>query len=142
MGPCACNEFGSDSDQCDARTGQCRCVSGVTGRACDTCKPRHILTSARSCQNCNDGCVGTLLDSVEILQNHLGSIDLEDLDPAPLRKLTHYTDQSLVLDISVEEVRSNRDQVLALGELESAISSEAELNLLETSKLSKTGETQ
>ena len=96
----------------------------------------------RSCQNCNDGCVGTLLDSVEIIQNHLGSIDLEDLDPAPMRKLTHYTNLSSVLDISVEDVKSSRDQVRALGELEAAIESEAELNLLEASKLAKTGETQ
>ena len=140
--PCACNQFGSDSDQCDKSSGQCRCVPGVTGRACDTCKPRHILSSARSCQNCNDGCVGSLLDTMEIVQNNLGSIDLEDLDPAPMRKLTHYTNLSSALDISVEDLRSNRDQVLALGELESAISSEAELNLLEASKLSKTGEIQ
>jgi laminin alpha 1/2 len=62
--PCDCNPFGSETDQCDGRSGQCYCVAGVTGRDCGQCKPRHILTHERHCKDCNDGCVGVLLGEI------------------------------------------------------------------------------
>ena len=118
-------------------------LSGVTGRACDTCKPRHVLTSRGTCQNCDDGCVGSLLDSVAALRDNLRhSINLEDLDPAPMRKLTHYTNLSSVLDTEVDSLQQSRDQVAAMAELEAALGSEAELSLLEATKFAKTAEAQ
>ena len=109
--PCSCNQYGSTSDQCDKRTGQCFCVPGVTGRACDTCQPRHILTQHRTCQNCDDGCVGALLDTMETITDILDAIDLDDLDPAPMRKLTHYTNLSMTIETSVRTSQLNRDEV-------------------------------
>ena len=118
-------------------------LPGVTGRACDTCKPRHVLTSRGTCQNCDDGCVGSLLDSVADLRDNLRhSINLEDLDPAPMRKLTHYTNLSSVLDTEVDSLQHSRDQVAAMAELEAALGSEAELSLLEATKFAKTAEAQ
>ena len=140
--PCACNKHGSESDQCDPGSGQCYCVPGVTGRSCDTCQPRHILTQQRTCRNCNDGCVGTLLNTMDTIQDHLDTIDLDDLDPAPLRKLTHYTNMSSTLEMRVESARKLRDEVKQLTELEDALGSEAEITLLESVNLAKQAETQ
>ena len=135
--PCSCNRYGSQSDQCEARTGQCFCVPGVSGRACDQCKPRHILTEQRTCKNCNDGCVGTLLDTMDNIQDILHTIDLEDLDPAPMRKLTHYTNMSSMVQRNVESARHLTAQVGALAEKENSLGSSAELTLLESSKLAQ-----
>ena len=46
--------------QCDELTGQCRCVPGVKSRDCSQCAPRHVLTAAKSCNDCNGVCTGTL----------------------------------------------------------------------------------
>ena len=140
--PCSCNSYGSESDQCDARSGQCYCVPGVTGRACDQCKPRHVLTKQRTCRNCNDGCVGTLLDIMDNIQDTLHTIDLEDLDPAPMRKLTHYTNMSSVLRENVQSARHCTAEVEAFKEKENSLGSSAELTLLESSKLAQLAETQ
>ena len=140
--PCTCNSYGSESDQCDVRSGQCYCVPGVTGRACDQCKPRHVLTNQRTCKNCNDGCVGTLLDTMDNIQDILHTIDLEDLDPAPMRKLTHYTNISSVLQQKVQSAQHCAAQVENFKEKENSVGSSAELTLLESSKLAQLAETQ
>ena len=49
-----------DGFQCNELTGQCRCVPGVKGRDCSQCAPRHVLTPAKSCKDCNGVCTGTL----------------------------------------------------------------------------------
>ncbi|XP_065339678.1 laminin subunit alpha lam-3 [Cloeon dipterum] len=37
--PCQCNPGGSESNNCDPRTGQCKCTALITGRPCDRCEP-------------------------------------------------------------------------------------------------------
>jgi len=139
---CDCNPFGSETDQCEAASGQCYCVPGVTGRACDQCKPRHMLTHQRTCKNCNDGCVGTLLDNVEEIQYNLDTIDLDDLDPAPMLKLTNYRKISENMETEIETIRFHSSQVSLLLEKENYLGPEAELTLLESNKLSKMSDSQ
>ena len=140
--PCDCNPFGSETDQCEATAGQCYCVPGVIGRACDQCKPRHILTHERTCKNCNDGCVGTLLDNMETIKYTLDTIDLDDLDPAPMLKLTNYRNTSESLETNIKTIRVHSNQVSLLLEKENVLGPEAELTLLEANKLAKMAEAQ
>ena len=79
---------------------------------------------------------------MDTIQDHLDTIDLDDLDPAPLRKLTHYTNMSSTLEMRVESARKLRDEVKQLTELEDALGSEAEITLLESVNLAKQAETQ
>lgn len=42
--PCNCNKYGSASDECDEKTGQCNCRPGMAGKDCSQCEsPRHVL---------------------------------------------------------------------------------------------------
>ncbi|KAL3869140.1 hypothetical protein ACJMK2_041857 [Sinanodonta woodiana] len=50
--PCQCNTVGSYFDQCDARTGQCRCRPGVMGLTCNECKPGYYGLSTEGCKEC------------------------------------------------------------------------------------------
>ncbi|KAM8976348.1 laminin subunit beta-3 [Pelodytes ibericus] len=53
---CDCDAQGSQGDQqCDSETGQCRCLTNVSGKRCDQCATHHWnLVSGRGCQLC--GC--------------------------------------------------------------------------------------
>lgn len=56
---CVCNSLGTnmtDPDNiCDRKTGQCKCLPGVTGKECDQCLPDHWnLSSGKGCEGC--GC--------------------------------------------------------------------------------------
>lgn len=51
---------------CNSTTGYCTCIEGVSGKLCDTCKPRWVLVNHVGCKKC-DTCVNTLLDDVEEL---------------------------------------------------------------------------
>ena len=59
-----CTSSESYDFQCDELTGQCRCVPGVKSRDCSQCAPRHVLTAAKSCKDCNGVCTGTLASFV------------------------------------------------------------------------------
>lgn len=55
---CVCNSMGTNMTDpeniCDRKSGQCRCLPGVTGKECDTCEKDHWnLSSGRGCQLCN-----------------------------------------------------------------------------------------
>nr|CAH7745361.1 unnamed protein product [Callosobruchus chinensis] len=41
---CECDSIGSASKQCDNNTGQCECKEKFTGRTCDKCEVRRIVT--------------------------------------------------------------------------------------------------
>lgn len=45
---CDCKEDGATT--CDARTGICQCLPGVTGAKCDHCLPRWVLVPDRGCK--------------------------------------------------------------------------------------------
>ena len=62
--PCACNAYGSVSEQCDEISGQCECVAGVAGRDCSQCHWRHVLTPEKRCKDCGGVCSGNLLNRV------------------------------------------------------------------------------
>ncbi|KAK9510146.1 hypothetical protein O3M35_004990 [Rhynocoris fuscipes] len=52
--PCKCNQYGSENEECDEKTGQCNCKPGVTGWDCSRCTDKlHVLTE--------DGCTGNLV---------------------------------------------------------------------------------
>ena len=40
---CDCNPQGSRGSECDPVTGQCSCLAGITGRACNECRPRYAV---------------------------------------------------------------------------------------------------
>ena len=50
--PCSCHKHGSHDQNCHPVTGQCSCVVGITGRACDKCQPRYaIMDGICKCRN-------------------------------------------------------------------------------------------
>ena len=56
---CVCNSMGTNMSDpiniCDRKTGQCRCLPGVTGKECDQCLADHWnLSSGKGCESC--GC--------------------------------------------------------------------------------------
>ena len=133
--PCACNPFGSRSDQCEPGSGQCQCVVGVTGRACDQCKPRHVLTQGSTCKNCDNGCVGSLLDRMTEVTAILGQVDMQDLDPAPMLHLTRYRNSSLTLTSSLVTVQRHEEELSSLLNREGQLSQLAELTQLRADQL-------
>jgi hypothetical protein len=50
---CDCDMRGSESMQCDKRTGQCTCVTGVTGYKCDRCA-RGTTGELPNCVPCGE----------------------------------------------------------------------------------------
>ena len=50
---CDCDPRGSESMQCDKRTGQCQCVAGVTGYKCDRCA-RGTTGQLPNCVPCGE----------------------------------------------------------------------------------------
>ena len=44
--PCECNKYGSQTAQCDPRTGQCLCKEKYVGRTCGQCKGNSTNTES------------------------------------------------------------------------------------------------
>ena len=55
--PCQCNEYGSKSNECDTRTGQCQCKEKYVGRTCGQCRDGFGAIRA-GCRQCNCDPVG------------------------------------------------------------------------------------
>jgi laminin alpha 1/2 len=80
--PCKCNSHGSESLQCDKRTGHCKCKSGFTGVKCSKCSsPRQIIQNGVCvpCDECTqilfntlDGLSKGLNETLGIFENGLG----------------------------------------------------------------------
>nr|CAB3263371.1 laminin subunit alpha-2 [Phallusia mammillata] len=83
---CGCNVAGSLDGVCDKVTGQCRCDEGISGRICDQCMPRHIISHS-GCQECNDGCSSKLLDDIEILTYRASRVKIHTMFPPPWDRL-------------------------------------------------------
>ncbi|KAK6631889.1 hypothetical protein RUM44_006919 [Polyplax serrata] len=86
--PCKCNVFGSVSDECDEKTGQCNCRPGINGRDCSVCPEGTVLTH-KGCSDCEDDCSGLLIKDFKKMTKSLETRvrgDLENLH-APWEKL-------------------------------------------------------
>ena len=60
--PCECSKKGSESDVCAPHSGQCACLPGVGGKACDACKEQHFaLTEGIGCQACDCDPIGKFI---------------------------------------------------------------------------------
>uniref|UniRef100_UPI00398EB503 laminin subunit alpha-1 n=1 Tax=Pristiophorus japonicus TaxID=55135 RepID=UPI00398EB503 len=84
---CECNPSGSVHSNCDSLMGHCICKSGVTGRLCDQCEPKHVLVESE-CISCDDDCTGLLLSDLDNLEAILVTFNLTGFDPAPYNLFT------------------------------------------------------
>ncbi|GFO36641.1 laminin subunit alpha-2, partial [Plakobranchus ocellatus] len=62
--PCRCNPEGSTSRECDPISGQCPCLSGISGRTCEVCTDLTAGVQSGRCVSCYTGCTGVLLDDL------------------------------------------------------------------------------
>ncbi|XP_053805918.1 laminin subunit gamma-1 [Vidua chalybeata] len=66
---CHCNPYGTVNQQtiCNQVTGQCECLSHVTGRDCSACEPGFFnLQSGRGCERCNCHALGSTSGQCDI----------------------------------------------------------------------------
>nr|XP_032808700.1 laminin subunit alpha-1-like isoform X2 [Petromyzon marinus] len=94
--PCGCHGDGSLGGECHHATGQCACLPGVMGRACDQCQPRHVLVN-KNCLSCNDDCTGLLLNDLDVLAVSVMSVNLTGLIPAPYSRLEEFANMTRTL---------------------------------------------
>ena len=136
---CRCNPHGSLSDQCDERTGQCFCVdASVTGRDCSQCAARQILSSAtRSCRNCDDGCVGELLDTVVDAKRYFDDADVSDIDPAPMLRLIDHQKRHKTATSRIVDTLKMENDLFNVESLNNQLKPQAELAVLEAKKYLK-----
>ncbi|CAL1543632.1 unnamed protein product [Lymnaea stagnalis] len=74
--PCHCNPEGSLNLLCDAVSGQCTCISGISGRNCDECSDPTFGVQNGQCISCYTGCTGILLDDLKNLSIPLNKINI------------------------------------------------------------------
>ena len=136
--PCRCSPLGSTSDQCDAATGQCPCAdpATVTGRDCSQCSASRSVLTAALCRNCDDGCVGELLDDVENVVGYFNDADVSDIDPAPMLRLIQHTEDSVEYRRQVEWMSMAKDRLHDLWSQSGGnqLKPQANLALLEAKK--------
>ncbi|XP_077990917.1 laminin subunit alpha-2-like [Glandiceps talaboti] len=102
---CDCNTHGSLSQTCDPVTGQCECEEGISGRACDVCQHRHILTQ-QGCHSCDDTCTGLLLDEVAALTALLTAPNITGIVPAPWPRLRSLINATEFLEPKLESYKN------------------------------------
>ncbi|XP_030839547.1 laminin subunit alpha-2 [Strongylocentrotus purpuratus] len=111
--PCGCNEYGSNTTVCNGTTGQCHCIAGVSGRSCDECSPRHVITGD-GCTSCDDGCTGPLLDALDKMRDDVKNLNTSRFIPPPWPILMGLTDDRNQLQ---DQVDSYNRAVIAANEL-------------------------
>ena len=109
----------------DLESGACVCVDAtVTGRDCSQCgSSRAILAplvrgdqraggsrGGASCRNCDDGCVGELLDDVDGIVGFFEEADVSDIDPAPMLRLIDFRDTKVDLRRQVDKTGRAKDR--------------------------------
>ncbi|KAK0150257.1 Laminin subunit alpha-1 [Merluccius polli] len=125
---CGCNVWGSLHAVCDDITGQCACRPGVRGQLCDQCEDRHILEGQHSC---DDDCTGILLGDLDVLHNHLLSVNLSGISLAPFSQLVMLENKTIqVLGIPRPSHLSSLDEQLL------QLTSDLSALLLQTTRLS------
>ncbi|XP_058446853.1 laminin subunit alpha-1 isoform X1 [Malaya genurostris] len=111
---CECNREGSFSEECDARSGQCRCKPGITGRKCDRCElPKHIVQNykCKPCDNCTVILIDDLNDLTIRLQEETAHIDQNGI-PAPWIELELYENESETLGTAVGHLLDVKDRIV------------------------------
>ena len=79
---CDCNYEGSETLQCNRRTGVCECVPGVAGDKCDYCArgTTGVLPNCEPCGECFDDWDAIISDlrgsSKQLLHTHNGCVTL------------------------------------------------------------------
>uniref|UniRef100_A0A4W3J5Q3 Laminin subunit alpha-2 n=1 Tax=Callorhinchus milii TaxID=7868 RepID=A0A4W3J5Q3_CALMI len=91
---CECNRSGSLHNNCDSLLGHCLCKSGVMGRLCDECEPRHVLVDS-DCISCDDDCTGLLLSDLEKMETMFMSFNMTGFVPAPFGLLSSVEDNAI-----------------------------------------------
>uniref|UniRef100_UPI00358F1135 laminin subunit alpha-1-like n=1 Tax=Myxine glutinosa TaxID=7769 RepID=UPI00358F1135 len=108
---CACHVEGSMSTSCDRMTGQCTCRRGMSGRACDKCKPLNMLVDNK-CVSCDDSCAGVLLSDMDALLGNITSLNFSGSFPAPYERLAQLEDTAATL---WEQLMSHKQPVFEIA---------------------------
>ncbi|XP_055540243.1 laminin subunit alpha-1 isoform X2 [Wyeomyia smithii] len=110
---CDCNREGSLSEECDPRSGQCRCKPGITGRRCDRCEqPKHIVQNykCKLCDNCTIILIDDLTDLTNRMEEETSHIDQNGI-PAPWIELERFEEESQTLGKAVGQLLDVKDRV-------------------------------
>uniref|UniRef100_A0A4W3J388 Laminin A chain n=1 Tax=Callorhinchus milii TaxID=7868 RepID=A0A4W3J388_CALMI len=99
---CECNRSGSLHNNCDSLLGHCLCKSGVMGRLCDECEPRHVLVDS-DCISCDDDCTGLLLSDLEKMETMFMSFNMTGFVPAPFGLLSSVEDNAIEYKVRAAE---------------------------------------
>ncbi|KAG1925040.1 Laminin-like protein epi-1, partial [Pimephales promelas] len=86
---CKCDAYGAFPAVCDARSGQCQCRPGASGRKCDRCMERHVC-GPEGIVSCDDDCAGLLIRDMERLLRLIGSVNLTLPLPLPYKVLYRF----------------------------------------------------
>ncbi|XP_043229158.1 laminin subunit alpha-2-like isoform X2 [Amphibalanus amphitrite] len=112
---CACDPVGSIGNTCDAVTGQCPCRTGVVGRDCTRCAPRHIVTE-RGCEACQDGCVELLFESLDSLSAMASAVNLTGAGGAPWRRFYQFSNTTETVREEVQQYQESQLTLRAMYE--------------------------
>jgi len=102
--PCNCSPYGSVSQECDRRTGQCICKEGFRGRDCSICLPRHVQTKT-GCESCDNPCTGLLLDDLEALNQTVAEFPTANWGNLAAIKLRHITQRLNAFSVSIDRYK-------------------------------------
>uniref|UniRef100_A0A5F8G7E7 Basement membrane-specific heparan sulfate proteoglycan core protein n=1 Tax=Monodelphis domestica TaxID=13616 RepID=A0A5F8G7E7_MONDO len=96
---CNCDPNGSVHGLCNTTSGQCICKPGVSGRACDKCKLRHVLVDLE-CVSCDDECVGVLLNVLDNVTDAISQMNFTGIIHVPYEILYNLENTTRNLRVS------------------------------------------
>ncbi|KAK0428393.1 hypothetical protein QR680_010776 [Steinernema hermaphroditum] len=106
---CGCHPHGSKSPTCEATTGQCECLDGVTGRDCSRCQERHAFIGG-VCTSCDQGCTKILMENIDEIKANIADMDLSNLKPVPRKRLERIEKNITVIDEIMDSIQSVKDE--------------------------------